>query len=234
MSIYSTILSLDGHDHEAGCTAYLERAGVFERTGHPCDCRGRFQRPIVYQGFHILPSMDDLRDGFLDLASIPGFIEREGRDDGPDDEDDCWPFLRVAIGAESGRLSPLSDGATLHGTTFVLLDRALVSQMYDVLGDWLERTAYDLELEELDPDGDVIDPYGGLSDWVSRLEPLEGSRVTITTTLLDDAGQPVGKPHVVNGSLKQRPVTNHRGRERLRLLIGTRWQRLLRRLRGRS
>lgn len=55
--------------------------------------------PIIYRQSHVIPSADDPRGGSVDLAHLPGFITRDGRDNGtPDDEDrPWWPFLRLSV-----------------------------------------------------------------------------------------------------------------------------------------
>lgn len=81
--------------------------------------------PIVYRGSHILPSETDERGGEFECAEIGGWITRDGRDNGPN-EDKPWPYMRVSAGP--------------HFES-VVLTRAQVAQVYGVLGDWLERTA---------------------------------------------------------------------------------------------
>lgn len=93
-------------------------------------------RPIRYRRSHVLPSPDDDRAGRLDLALIPGHVTRDGRDDGPEDDDKCWPYLRVSI-AEGDD----DDGAT------VVLDAHQVAQLRDELDLWLAR------VHPADPDG---------------------------------------------------------------------------------
>ncbi len=81
--------------------------------------------PIVYYGSHLFPT--DIRDGSVDLALIPGFINPEsanGADDFTDeDERPPHPFLRLSVNAET-----------------VVLDRVQVLRVYHALGDWLIRT----------------------------------------------------------------------------------------------
>jgi hypothetical protein len=91
------------------------------------DC-GDPPRPIRYQRSHILPSLDDDRAGHFDLALIPGFITRDGRDDGPEDNDQCWPYLRVS-------LSEVDDTADVTA----VLDVDQVAYLRDQLDVWLNR-----------------------------------------------------------------------------------------------
>ena len=94
--------------------------GIFDGEDHP--------RPIRYRRSHVLPSPDDDRAGALDLACIPGFVTRDGRDDGPEDDDRVWPWLRLHVTEDDDE-----EGAT------VVLDAHQVAQLHDELGIWLER-----------------------------------------------------------------------------------------------
>jgi hypothetical protein len=116
--------------------------------------------PIAYRGSHIVPSEQDERGGSLTMATIAGFITRDGRDDGPEDEDAVWPFLRVSLTPALGpnpaarprpwldrliRLLPLrwrwriSD--TLRGRYCedVVLDREQIVSLRDYLTEVLDR-----------------------------------------------------------------------------------------------
>lgn len=123
MSIYTTLLSLDDSNHDDACAVWVQiEPGVFGRSGKPCDC-GQPDTPLVYQGSHVLPADTDPRGGYIEFASIPGFITRDGRDDGPDDEATPWPYLRFST----------SDGG-------VVLTRDQAKQIHETLGLWLENT----------------------------------------------------------------------------------------------
>lgn len=56
--------------------------------------------PYRYQQSHILPSQDGPRDdpgdGLVQLATIPSYITRDGRDDQPEDGTP-WPWLRLSV-----------------------------------------------------------------------------------------------------------------------------------------
>jgi len=78
--------------------------------------------PIVYQGSHVLPSDDDERGGFVDIALIPSHITRDGRDDQPEDEAP-WPYLRFGVNEST-----------------VVLTRDHVLQIAVTLSEWLART----------------------------------------------------------------------------------------------
>lgn len=133
MSIYAS-LGAPNDDHAEGCAYWVEwvetppGSGCFE-AGRDEDCTCKLRHaPIVYKGSHILPSMDDERGGWIDLALIPGFITRTGREDEQPDNDEhedypaAWPYLRFGV----------------NGTT-VVLDKAGVQQVADTLAYWLSR-----------------------------------------------------------------------------------------------
>ncbi len=94
--------------------------------------------PLIYRESHVLPSSDDPRGGTLDLAYIPGFITRDGRDIDGELDPDCenegvWPFLRVS-------LCPGVTAATVdYPQDTVVLDRDQVAALRDELSDWLLR-----------------------------------------------------------------------------------------------
>lgn len=78
--------------------------------------------PIGYHGSHLFPS-PLVRDGSVDLALIPGFINPDGPDHDDEDERAAHPLLRLSVNAET-----------------VVLDRPQVLEAYEALGDWLVRT----------------------------------------------------------------------------------------------
>lgn len=71
--------------------------------------------PIIYRQSHVLPSDTDPRGGSLDLAYVPGFITRDGRNVDGEENPDCdhegvWPWLRLSVSpvqppAEARRLA---------------------------------------------------------------------------------------------------------------------------------
>lgn len=92
-------------------------------------------QPYVYAGSHILPAPTDPRGGSIDLGYVPGFIEREGRDDGPDDDEGVWPWLRVSLRAEPGqRMRELG-----YPEDTLILHRDQVERLRDDLSMWLLR-----------------------------------------------------------------------------------------------
>jgi hypothetical protein len=95
--------------------------------------------PIVYQGSHILPSNQDPRAGRLDLAAIPGHIERTGRPALHDGETEDWPYHPwLRMGAES--TDPELPDKQRRYVDF-LLDREQVDALHTYLGQWLRRTS---------------------------------------------------------------------------------------------
>lgn len=83
----------------------------------PCNDLGA---PYLYRGSHILPSLDDERGGYVEVAAIPNYIVREGRADGGPGLHD---WLRVSVG----------DGKAV-------LNRAHVQRLRDTLTEWLDRS----------------------------------------------------------------------------------------------
>ena len=120
MSIYATWLSMGSDEHTDDCAIWIEVSDrVFERgPDAQCDC-GRPMAPYGYRGSHVLPAVDDPRVGGLDVAGIPAFITRDGRDDGV-------PGLKDWL-----RLSVWGDA--------VVLTREQVTVLRDTLTAWLER-----------------------------------------------------------------------------------------------
>lgn len=94
MSVWGTILDLDDSEHGP---------------------------PYVYQGSHVLPSEDDVRDGVVQLAEVPSHITRDGRDDRPEDGVP-WPWMRLSVGRED---------AVLHARQ--------VRAVYESMGAWLAQ-----------------------------------------------------------------------------------------------
>jgi hypothetical protein len=153
VSIYASSLGFDAAEHADSCAKWKKTEAalgdgadmeLFE-TGDrfwldadtACTCAAG---PILYRGSHILPSAEDARGGCLDLAEIPGHITRDGRDDGPTDDDTPWPYLRASMGG-------LIDGVPTY--LDCVLDRALVAELSEYLVVWLDRTA----TEETDDHG---------------------------------------------------------------------------------
>lgn len=81
--------------------------------------------PYAYQGSHVLPSEDDLRDGDVQLAEVPSHITRDGRDDQPEDGTP-YPWLRLSVNQAD-----------------VVLDRDQVREVWESMGAWLEQTGDD-------------------------------------------------------------------------------------------
>lgn len=81
--------------------------------------------PYAYQGSHILPAEDDLRDGIVQLAEVPSHITRDGRDDQPEDGRP-WPWLRLSVNQAD---------AVLHARQ--------VREVWESMGAWLEQVEGD-------------------------------------------------------------------------------------------
>lgn len=122
MSIYGTLLSFDD-EHPDECGIWVEATDGSYNDAGTCTC-GRPDSPLIYQGSHVLPSDTDPRGGNLEFAEIGGWITRDARDNGPN-EDKPWPYLRFSAG-------PAPDS--------IVLTRDQVVQVYEGLGYWLERT----------------------------------------------------------------------------------------------
>ena len=132
MSIYGS-LPAPSDDHLEGCAKWVpnlhgviegmitERGSYGFDDSQPCTC-GRPDTPLVYQGSHVLPSEDDERGGWVDIACIAGFITRDGNDDSDLDYDTPWPYLRFGV----------------NGETVVLTERN-VEQIAETLNGWLAR-----------------------------------------------------------------------------------------------
>jgi hypothetical protein len=154
MSLYGTDWNVDADDHTRACGRWSQ-CGCADEYGHrgrvwlghdwhavydvekPCTCGCG---PIAYQGSHVLPSDDDPRGGSLSMCTIGGHITRDGRDDGPEDDDDIWPYVRVS----------LTEGGEQFCNT-VVLDRSQVESLRDYLSDALGRMSPD----DSTPSGDV-------------------------------------------------------------------------------
>lgn len=145
MSIYGSTWDTSADDHAEDCARWLECAcpdALAHRLGRIGDGRHWLYfdaatctclcGPIAYQGSHVLPATDDKRGGTFGFGEIAGFITRDGRDDGPEDEDEPWPFLRVTMRAEDA-----------EDCQDVVLDRPLVLSLAIYLSEWLARTAPD-------------------------------------------------------------------------------------------
>ena len=141
MSIFGSTWDASADDHADDCARWVECAcadALAHRLGRigdgrhwlyldatPCTCRCG---PIVYRGSHVLPSGTDQRGGSLGFGEIAGFITRDGRDDGPEDEDQPWPYLRVTMYTED-----------TDEPQDVVLDGPLIESLTDYLVAFRER-----------------------------------------------------------------------------------------------
>jgi hypothetical protein len=141
MSIYATWLSLSAGNHEDGCAVYVEDppgSACFEFSGKPCDC-GTPRAPLVYEGSHVLPSDSDRRGGGIDVAGIPDFIERDGRDDAQGSGLKDW--LRMSVHSDPSTETYEGEPYVRGGDADVVLDRRGVEELRDTLTAWLNREA---------------------------------------------------------------------------------------------
>jgi hypothetical protein len=137
VSIYCTSVSFDADDHADSCARWVEcscpdphqhgRAAIGIDKHWPydhnqrCTCQAG---PIAYHGSHVLPANNHPRSGHLDLAHIPGFIQREGRPPLSDTEYEPYhPWLRASVNGQT-----------------VILDRAQVVELHTYLTGWLTYT----------------------------------------------------------------------------------------------
>lgn len=121
MSIFGSLEAPDDDTHEDDCARWDKSdEGSWEISDRPCDC-GQPDAPLAYSGSHVLPSDSDNRAGWVDIASIPSHITRDGRDDKPEDEAP-WPYLRFGVNGQT-----------------VILTRRNAQMVADSLNHWLER-----------------------------------------------------------------------------------------------
>lgn len=119
MSIYGSLPTPSDDQHEDSCARWEKHGDTWEISDRPCDC-GQPDAPLVYLGSHVLPSEMDERRGYVDIASIPGWISRDAKDDRDGDYDSPWPFLRFGVNDE----------------TVVLTERN-VRRIAETLNEWL-------------------------------------------------------------------------------------------------
>lgn len=124
MSIYGSLPAPCDDEHADDCGAWDKSDGVWSLSKRPCTC-GQPDAPLVYQGSHVLPSDDDKRGGWVDIACIGAHVRfwRENPDASTDDEPD-WPnvepFLRFGVNSET-----------------VVLTQRNVEQIAATLNEWL-------------------------------------------------------------------------------------------------
>ncbi len=141
MSIYATTLVLADDEHEGGCAILAEvEPGLFDFSGKPCDC-GTPRAPLVYEGSHVLPSGDFRRGGSLDLACIPDFITRDGRDDAQGSGPKDW--LRLSMTCVESTTFYEGRPYVAAGSATLVLNRRHVTELRDSLTAWLEREPLD-------------------------------------------------------------------------------------------
>jgi hypothetical protein len=145
MSIYATMWTTSDDDHTTGCedgpccakwvrarkgSQAYENARLRKFNGErwnlndskPCTCGAGV---LPYMGSHVLPGEEDA-NGYAEVASIPGHIERVGREaEKPVDDETPWPFIRMSIGSDSGHAA-------------VVLTEQHVRNLCEALTWWLE------------------------------------------------------------------------------------------------
>lgn len=141
MSIFASWGAPSDDEHTDDCARWEKDGDMWDISDRPCDC-GQPDSPLVYAGSHILPSEEDPRGGWVDIASIPSHITRDGRDDRPEDEAP-WPFLRFGVN---------------EGT--VILTRRNVEQVAEALNEWLASTTDELGSSPKDLPSGVSDGTG--------------------------------------------------------------------------
>lgn len=133
MSIYGSLAAPSDDEHTDDCAQWEKHDDCWEISGRPCDC-GQPDAPLVYQGSNVLPDeSSDQRGGFVDIAEIPSFITRDGRDERSEDAGP-WPYLRFGV----------NDGT-------VVLTRHNVEEIAASLTAWLDRVPvkHDATAEEV-------------------------------------------------------------------------------------
>lgn len=151
MSIWASTLAFDDEEHSASCArmvpddqappvrdgeiaiGYLMDEGSFRLVDGECTCGGWRRAPILYQGSHVTPTIEDPRGGSIDLATIPPHISPRGI---AHDEEQAtrWDFLRF------GFVLP-AEKSTVEGMYVAecLLDRDQITELRDELTKWLDR-----------------------------------------------------------------------------------------------
>lgn len=136
MSIYGSSVVFDD-THAEDCAIWVEspsEPGIYAAFGETCTC-GLRNAPIVYEGSHVLPADTDRRGGGVDVASIPGFIERDGRDQ--PDEDGHHPWLRLSVDNVESLEQWHGKPYVRAGRAVVVLDARHVARLHKYLGEWL-------------------------------------------------------------------------------------------------
>jgi hypothetical protein len=123
MSIYASLEAPNDDEHLEGCAIWVVVSeGVYEYGDEPCDC-GRPDAPLVYKGSHVVPTEQDERGGWVDLALIPGHIRHPDIEVMWDPDMAPLPFLRFGVNEET-----------------VVLTRHNVEMIHKSLSIWLQLT----------------------------------------------------------------------------------------------
>ncbi len=97
-----------------------------------CPGRADDRAPLVYYGSHVMPRETGHRGGWVDLAYIPGYVTRDGREAEQPDDDSAWPWMRLSTDED-----PRTYQGGVPGRAAVLLDREQVQAIHDATGRWL-------------------------------------------------------------------------------------------------
>ena len=142
MSIYATMLSIEDQRQVAERMKEMGiNYGVIGPDGEldietelaPED----YDAPVIYQGSHVLPDENSPRGGSVDVAMIPDFITRDGRDDAQGTGLKDW--LRLSVDSEDSETRYEGVVVVKGGRAVVVLTRPQVERLRDTLTDWLER-----------------------------------------------------------------------------------------------
>lgn len=132
--------------------------------------------PWIYQGSHILPSMDDPRGGSVGLAEVPSHITRDGRDDQPEDGRP-WPWLRLSV---------VEDGVVIDVVINPVQARHLAAQLVAWADSTQEQqlteprpTASEITDDQLDALHAALDRVRALrAAWIAAGPPPIGTSVS--------------------------------------------------------
>lgn len=102
---------------------YCSMEGIDAECGKPSK-----NRPLQYQGSHVLPRDRDKRAGSVDLAYIPPHITRNGKDTRSEDAP-IHPWLRLGVSV---------DNYACRNT--VILTRIQVEKLREQLDWWLKAS----------------------------------------------------------------------------------------------
>ncbi|HEY9375014.1 hypothetical protein [Streptomyces sp.] len=144
MSIYATLFSIDDDGHELTCAHYAKTSreeaedsgrmvvsgDAYYRWDATADCTCGNRPPIIYQGSHINPALQNARGGWLLVCGIPDHCHPDARGSG--DVGQPVGFLRLTAG---------EDETTYHGMqpgqATLILEVGQVRALQATLAEWL-------------------------------------------------------------------------------------------------